>query len=99
MLEEIIEEEEYVAVLYTGSCEGEQEFCEELLEHLEDLDDDFDEKGIAFIQTDDEDFPLLKHQLTKLTHLKGVGANIFKGLDHRQFNALLIFLNLREDFN
>ena len=46
MLEEIIEEEEYVAVLYTGSCEGEQEFCEELLEHLEDLDNDFDKKGI-----------------------------------------------------
>lgn len=69
MLEEIVEEEEYVAVLYTGSCEGEEEFCEELIEHLEELDDDFDEKGIAFIQTDDEDYPLVKHQLTKFPAL------------------------------
>eukprot|EP00092_Neocalanus_flemingeri_P058940 GFUD01070340.1.p1 GENE.GFUD01070340.1~~GFUD01070340.1.p1 ORF type:complete len:2430 (-),score=751.56 GFUD01070340.1:121-7410(-) len=69
MLEEIVEEEEYVAVLYTGSCEGEEELCEELLEYLEELDDEFDEKGIAFIQTDDEDFPLVKHQLTKLPAL------------------------------
>ena len=69
MLEEIIEEEEYVAVLYSGSCKAEEELCEELLEELEELDDEFDEKGIAFVQTDDEELPLIKHQITKFPSL------------------------------
>ena len=69
MLEEILEEEEFVIVLYTGSCEEQQELCEELIENLEELDDEFDEKGIAFVQTMDEEYPLLKHSLTRLPAL------------------------------
>ena len=48
MLEEIIDENEYVAVLYIGACED-AELCEEILEDLEETDDEFDEKGIEFI--------------------------------------------------
>ena len=77
MLEEILEEEEYVAVLYTGSCEGQADLCEELLEHLEELDNEFDDKGIAFVQTTDEEYPLLKHSLTKLPAL-----GIYRNKDH-----------------
>ena len=69
MLEEIVAENEYVTVLYTGSCYGEEEMCEEILEYLEEVDDEFDTKGIEFIQTEDEDFPLIKHQLTKFPTL------------------------------
>lgn len=77
MLEEILEEEEFVAVLYTGSCEGQKELCEELQENLEELDDEFDVKGIAFVQTSDEEYPLLKHSLTKLPAL-----GIYRNRDH-----------------
>lgn len=66
ILEELIEEEEYLIVLYTGSCEGEEGKCEEILDYLENVDDDMDQRGIAFVQTEDEDFPLLKHQLSEL---------------------------------
>ena len=77
MLEEILEEEEFVIVLYTGTCEGKQELCEELLEHLEELDDEFDTKGVAFVQTPDEEYPLLKHSLTKLPAI-----GIYRNRDH-----------------
>ena len=77
MLEEILEEEEFVIVLYTGACEGKQELCEELLEHLEELDDEFDKKGVAFVQTPDEEYPLLKHSLTKLPAI-----GIYRNRDH-----------------
>ena len=77
MLEEILEEEEYVAVLYTGTCEGQEDLCEELLENLEELDNEFDDKGIAFVQTTDEEYPLLKHSLTKLPAL-----GIYRNKDH-----------------
>ena len=68
MLEEIIDENEYVAVLYIGACED-AELCEEILEDLEETDDEFDEKGIEFVQTDDEDYALIKHQITKFPSL------------------------------
>ena len=68
MLEEIIDENEYVAVLYSGACEN-AELCEEILDDLEELDDAFDEKGIEFVQTDDEDYALIKHQITKFPSL------------------------------
>ena len=69
ILEELIEEEEYLAVLYSGSCTGEEEKCESILEFLENIDDELDERGISFVQTDDEDFPLLKHQITSFPAL------------------------------
>ena len=69
ILEELIEEEEYLAVLYSGSCQGEEELCDNILEFLEDIDDELDERGISFVQTDDEDFPLLKHQITSFPSL------------------------------
>ena len=68
MLEEIIAENEYVVVLYIGACED-KELCDEILDDLEELDDEFDEKGIEFIQTDDEDYALIKHQITKFPSL------------------------------
>ena len=77
MLEEILEEEEFVAVLYTGACEGQEDMCEELLENLEELDNEFDDRGIAFVQTTDEEYPLLKHSLTKLPAL-----GIYRNRDH-----------------
>ena len=67
MLEEIVAEHEYVSVLFTG--QGQEELCEEIMEYLEDIDDEFDGKGIEFVQTDDEDYPLIKHQITKFPKL------------------------------
>ena len=69
ILEELIEENEYIAVLYTGSCEGEQEACDDILDFLENVDDEMDEKGIAFVQTKDEDYPNLKHQISEFPAL------------------------------
>ena len=64
ILEELIEEEEYLAALYTGACDD-VEKCESILEFLENIDDELDERGISFVQTDDEEFALLKHQIAQ----------------------------------
>ena len=69
ILEELIEESEYIAVIYTGSCEGEQEKCADILEFLENMDDELDERGISFVQTKDEDYPHLKHQISSFPSL------------------------------
>ena len=69
ILEELIEDEEYIAVLYTGSCKEYENVCEEVLEFLENVDDELDDKGIAFVQTDNEDFPLIKHHISKFPAL------------------------------
>ena len=94
MLEEIVAENEYVTVLYTGSCE-EEELCEEILEYLEEVDNEFDTKGIEFVQTNDEDFPLIKHQITKFPTL-GIYRNedflVFDG-DLEDKEAVLNWLN------
>ena len=69
ILEELIEDEEYLAVLYTGDCKQHENICEEVLENLELVDDELDKKGIAFVQTDNEDFPLIKHHISKFPAL------------------------------
>ncbi|QQP55796.1 Putative LOC100161052 [Caligus rogercresseyi] len=56
MLNELIEEEDYVAVLFMGTCaddvEGEEE-CRSILQHMENIDHILDENGIAFVATND----------------------------------------------
>ena len=85
MLEELIAEQEYVVVLYRGECAGEEaNLCEELEEFLETIDDELDLRGIVFIQTEDEDYPLLQHQLS---HFPSLGM-------YRNGNFLLFEGNL-----
>ena len=77
ILSELIEDEEYVGVFYSGqNCipekEEEEDFldnkdddddeetlteCEKILRGLETIDDELSNIGIAFVQTDNEDYP------------------------------------------
>uniref|UniRef100_A0A0K2UHY0 Putative LOC100161052 [Acyrthosiphon pisum] n=1 Tax=Lepeophtheirus salmonis TaxID=72036 RepID=A0A0K2UHY0_LEPSM len=55
MLNELIEEEDYVAVLFMGTCVGddEEEECRKILADMENIDHVLDEHGIAFVATND----------------------------------------------
>ncbi|KAF5299208.1 hypothetical protein FQA39_LY02381 [Lamprigera yunnana] len=52
ILEDLIEEHEYVVVYFTGQCDEGQE-CDNILEELENIDDELDENGIVFVTTED----------------------------------------------
>ncbi|XP_023720449.1 uncharacterized protein LOC111871518 isoform X4 [Cryptotermes secundus] len=52
ILEDLIEEHEYVVVYFSGHCE-EDEACDDILEELENIDDELDEAGIIFVTTED----------------------------------------------
>lgn len=52
ILEDLIQEYEYVVVYFSGKCE-EGEKCDEILEELENIDDELDETGIIFVTTED----------------------------------------------
>ncbi|XP_055690225.1 uncharacterized protein LOC129793827 isoform X4 [Lutzomyia longipalpis] len=52
ILQELIEEHEYVVVYFTGPCES-GERCDNFLEDLENIDDELDEAGIIFVRTED----------------------------------------------
>ncbi|GFG32944.1 hypothetical protein Cfor_05504, partial [Coptotermes formosanus] len=52
ILEDLIEEYEYVVVYFSGRCE-EDEACDDILEELENIDDELDEAGIIFVTTED----------------------------------------------
>ncbi|XP_021927613.1 uncharacterized protein LOC110833625 isoform X8 [Zootermopsis nevadensis] len=52
ILEDLIEEYEYVVVYFSGRCE-EDELCDNILEELENIDDELDEAGIIFVTTED----------------------------------------------
>ncbi|KAJ9596073.1 hypothetical protein L9F63_012741 [Diploptera punctata] len=52
ILEDLIEEHEYVVVYFSGKCE-EDEACDDILEELENIDDELDEAGIIFVTTED----------------------------------------------
>ncbi len=53
MLDDIIEDHEYVAVLFTGLCadDEDRERCKKVIEHLENIDTILDEHGIVFVMT------------------------------------------------
>ena len=56
MLEEIVEENEFVAVLFMGPCtedEESEEVCARVLEQLEKIDSGLDEFGIVLVRTHD----------------------------------------------
>ena len=59
ILEDLIEEHEYVVVYFSGKCE-EGEECDNILDELENIDDELDENGIIFVTT--EDLNLAKKQ-------------------------------------
>lgn len=52
ILEDLIEEHEYVVVYFSGQCE-EGETCDDILDELENIDDELDETGIVFVTTED----------------------------------------------
>ncbi|KAF5307260.1 hypothetical protein FQR65_LT06976 [Abscondita terminalis] len=52
ILEDLIEEHEYVVVYFTGQCDEGQE-CDNILDELENIDDELDETGIVFVTTED----------------------------------------------
>ncbi|XP_063244025.1 uncharacterized protein LOC134543121 isoform X2 [Bacillus rossius redtenbacheri] len=52
ILDDLIEEHEYVVVYFSGKCdEGEE--CDNILDELENIDDELDEAGIIFVTTED----------------------------------------------
>ena len=53
MLEDVIEEHEYVAVLFTGLCadDDDREECSKVVESLEKIDTNLDEYGIVFVMS------------------------------------------------
>jgi len=69
ILEELIEEQEYLLVLYTGGVVRSDDVYESIMDFLEELDDELDGRGISFVQTDDEESPLINHQITKFPAL------------------------------
>lgn len=52
ILDDLIEEHEYVVVYFSGNCE-EGEECDNILDELENIDDELDETGIIFVTTED----------------------------------------------
>ncbi|KAL3277969.1 hypothetical protein HHI36_013309 [Cryptolaemus montrouzieri] len=55
ILNDLIQEHEYVVVYFSGKCE-EGEKCDDILEELENIDDELDETGIIFVTTEDLTF-------------------------------------------
>ncbi|XP_063985202.1 uncharacterized protein LOC135166658 isoform X3 [Diachasmimorpha longicaudata] len=52
ILNDLIEEHEYVVVFFSGRCDDGGE-CEIVLKELENIDDELDETGIIFVTTED----------------------------------------------
>uniref|UniRef100_A0A182QYT1 Thioredoxin domain-containing protein n=1 Tax=Anopheles farauti TaxID=69004 RepID=A0A182QYT1_9DIPT len=52
ILQDLIEDHEYVCVYFSGACE-EGEKCDTILDDLENIDDELDEAGIIFVTTED----------------------------------------------
>lgn len=52
ILDDLIQEHEYVVVYFSGNCE-EGEKCDNILDELENIDDELDENGIIFVTTED----------------------------------------------
>ncbi len=54
ILEKLIEEEDYLAVFFSGRC-GPGDICYEILENLENIDTNLEEYGIMLVSTEDKD--------------------------------------------
>lgn len=67
ILEELIEDHEYVVVYFTGDCEEGQK-CDKILDDLENIDDELDEAGIIFVTTEELDVAK-KHGIKSLPKL------------------------------
>ncbi|EAA11892.2 AGAP006452-PA [Anopheles gambiae str. PEST] len=52
ILQDLIDDHEYVCVYFSGACE-EGEKCDKILDDLENIDDELDEAGIIFVTTED----------------------------------------------
>ncbi|XP_050304234.1 uncharacterized protein LOC126741733 isoform X2 [Anthonomus grandis grandis] len=52
ILEDLINEHEYVVVYFSGNCD-EGDKCDNILDELENIDDELDENGIIFVTTED----------------------------------------------
>lgn len=80
ILEDLIEEHEYVVVYFSGKCD-EGDKCDDILEELENIDDELDETGIIFVTT--EDLLLAKKhgikQLPKLVFFRNRDPLIYTG--------------------
>lgn len=52
ILEDLINDHEYVVVYFSGNCD-EGDKCDAILDELENIDDELDESGIIFVTTED----------------------------------------------
>lgn len=80
ILEELIDEHEYVVVYFTGDCEEGQK-CDKILDDLENIDDELDEAGIIFVTTEEMDVAK-KHgikQLPKLVFFRNKDPLVYDG--------------------
>jgi len=55
ILQELIEDHEYVAVFFRGTCDDENDDCDGVLANLETVDDELDEIGILLVTTEDKE--------------------------------------------
>ena len=67
IIDALKEDEEYVAVLFSGECSDEA--CLELRDGLESIDDEIAHIGIDLVQTSDVEYPLNVHGIEKLPAL------------------------------
>ena len=67
IIDALKEDEEYVAVFFSGECADEA--CIELREGLESIDDEIAHIGIDLVQTSDVEYPLNVHGIEKLPAL------------------------------
>ena len=55
ILQELIEEHEFVAVFFRGPCDEPTDDCDAVLAKLESIDDELDDIGILMVTTDDKE--------------------------------------------
>ena len=56
MLKRMVEEEEYVAVLFLNNCDKNSEGCEATLDELDNIAESLDDIGVVFVYVDDETY-------------------------------------------
>ena len=55
ILQDLIEDHEFVAVFFRGACDEEADDCDAVLAKLESIDDELDDIGILLVTTDDKE--------------------------------------------
>ena len=79
----LLEDEEYLAVIFSGKCSDVK--CQGIIEGLEGIDDELDNIGITFVKTRNEDYPYTTHDISSFP-VMGVYRN---GGDFVQYEGAL----------